>query len=94
MSTKKKTTTKKTTAAKTAKTAPATKAAATKTTKTTAAKTTTVKATAKAKVAPKRTYTAEQIAERAYYLWLERGENHGNDVEDWLTAEKELTAAV
>lgn len=31
--------------------------------------------------------THEQIAKRAYHLWLDRGQNHGQDVEDWLTAE-------
>jgi len=32
----------------------------------------------------------EQIRQRAYQLYQERGENHGNDVEDWLTAEREI----
>jgi hypothetical protein len=34
----------------------------------------------------------DQIAERAYLLYLERGAGHGQDLEDWLRAEAELTA--
>jgi Protein of unknown function (DUF2934) len=34
--------------------------------------------------------TAEQIEQRAYELYLERGGEDGRDVEDWLAAEKEL----
>ena len=30
------------------------------------------------------------IEERAYYRWLARNGEHGQDVEDWLGAEKEL----
>jgi hypothetical protein len=33
----------------------------------------------------------EQIEARAYEIFLERGGEHGHDVEDWLSAEKELT---
>ena len=39
--------------------------------------------------------TAERrahIAQRAYELFEERGFAHGHDVEDWLQAERELTA--
>ncbi len=32
----------------------------------------------------------EEIALRAYELWLESGATHGHDVEDWLDAECEL----
>ena len=32
----------------------------------------------------------EQIAERAYLLYVESGCQHGRDVEHWLRAEKEL----
>ena len=32
----------------------------------------------------------EQIARRAYELYLERGERPGDAREDWLTAENEL----
>lgn len=35
--------------------------------------------------------TQEQIAERAYQLWLNGGCQHGHDVEDWQQAEEELT---
>ncbi len=34
--------------------------------------------------------TEEQIAERAYELFLMRGAYHGADLEDWLQAEREL----
>ncbi len=32
----------------------------------------------------------EQIEERAYYRYLERGQADGHALEDWLTAEAEL----
>ncbi len=32
----------------------------------------------------------EAIAARAYDLYLARGGGHGHDVEDWLTAERQL----
>jgi uncharacterized protein YndB with AHSA1/START domain len=35
--------------------------------------------------------TGEQIARRAYELYLERGEKPGDEREDWLRAEKELS---
>jgi hypothetical protein len=34
--------------------------------------------------------THEQIAHRAYELYLERGEKAGDEREDWLRAEKDL----
>ena len=34
--------------------------------------------------------TPEQIAARAYQLYLERGRTSGHDVDDWLQAEYEL----
>jgi hypothetical protein len=33
----------------------------------------------------------EDIARRAHELYVQRGSEHGKDVEDWVTAEKELT---
>jgi hypothetical protein len=33
----------------------------------------------------------EDIAHRAYELFIQRGNAHGNDIEDWVRAEKELT---
>ena len=36
------------------------------------------------------TPTPEQIAARAYQLYLERGRTSGHDVDDWLQAEYEL----
>jgi hypothetical protein len=35
--------------------------------------------------------TAEQIAQRAYELYLELGCEDDHDVADWLAAERELT---
>jgi hypothetical protein len=34
--------------------------------------------------------THEEIAVRAYQIYVERGEAHGQDVDDWLQAEREL----
>lgn len=34
--------------------------------------------------------TVEEINRRAYGLFIERGGQHGNDVQDWVKAEKEL----
>ena len=34
----------------------------------------------------------EQIAARAYEIYLERGGEHGHDVEDWVRAEHEILA--
>lgn len=36
------------------------------------------------------TPTHEQIAKRAYQLWQERGQAHGQDIQDWLNAEAQL----
>ena len=38
--------------------------------------------------------TVQEITRRAYALYLERGGKHGSDVEDWLTAERELSEPV
>jgi hypothetical protein len=35
--------------------------------------------------------SAEEISHRAYGLYLERGGQHGSDVQDWVRAEKELS---
>jgi len=35
--------------------------------------------------------TEEEIAVRAYHIYLERGEAAGNPTDDWLQAERELT---
>jgi hypothetical protein len=32
----------------------------------------------------------EKIAMRAYEKWCKRGQKHGNHVQDWLEAEREL----
>lgn len=31
-----------------------------------------------------------EIARMAYFFWMERGQEHGNAVEDWLRAEREV----
>lgn len=36
----------------------------------------------------------EDIAHRAYELFVQRGSAPGNDIEDWVTAEKDLTGEV
>jgi hypothetical protein len=35
--------------------------------------------------------SAEEIARRAHEFYLQRGGEHGKDVEDWVRAEKELS---
>ncbi len=35
--------------------------------------------------------SGEEIARRAHQLYLQRGGEHGKDVEDWVRAEKELS---
>jgi hypothetical protein len=35
--------------------------------------------------------TQEQIALRAYHIYLRRGATPGNELEDWTRAERELT---
>lgn len=37
--------------------------------------------------------TPVEIAERAYSLYLARGGQDGNDIDDWLEAERDLRAA-
>ncbi|MBL8175794.1 MAG: DUF2934 domain-containing protein [Bryobacterales bacterium] len=32
----------------------------------------------------------QEIAKLAYFFWMERGQEHGNAVEDWLRAEREV----
>jgi hypothetical protein len=36
----------------------------------------------------------EAIARRAYELYLQRGDEHGHDLEDWCQAERELNVGV
>jgi hypothetical protein len=40
---------------------------------------------------PARVARHQEIAERAYYYWAERGFRDGNPEEDWLRAEKALS---
>lgn len=37
--------------------------------------------------------TEEEIATRAYHIYLERGGGEGNPDDDWLQAERELTGS-
>jgi Protein of unknown function (DUF2934) len=37
--------------------------------------------------------TFEQIRQRAYLLYLERGAGHGQDWDDWFVAERQLVAS-
>jgi len=46
----------------------------------------------KKETAAKSKPTHEQIAQRAYEIYLERGATPGNPMQDWLRAEKELSA--
>jgi hypothetical protein len=39
------------------------------------------------------TIPAEEIARRAYELFMARGGAHGSDLDDWLLAESELVRA-
>ena len=43
--------------------------------------------------APRAQPTREEIAVRAYHIYLERGEDGGDPSDDWLQAERELTEA-
>ena len=36
--------------------------------------------------------TPEEIRQRAFEIYIERGEIHGCDLDDWLQAERELQA--
>jgi hypothetical protein len=36
----------------------------------------------------------QEIAARAYEIFLSRGASHGHDLDDWLQAEQELTAEI
>jgi hypothetical protein len=38
--------------------------------------------------------TQDQIADRAYHIYLERGGADGNPEDDWLQAERELSQAI
>jgi len=40
---------------------------------------------------PRARPTEEEIALRAYHIYLQRGEAEGNPSDDWLQAERELT---
>lgn len=48
--------------------------------------------TARSSREKKKTLTAEQIQNRAYEIYLERGRTPGDPLQDWLRAERELQA--
>jgi len=37
-------------------------------------------------------YDRDRVASRAYELYMARGGSDGNDMEDWLTAEREVSS--
>jgi hypothetical protein len=41
-----------------------------------------------------KTPTPKEIELRAYEIYLQRGGEHGNELNDWLAAEKELTESL
>jgi hypothetical protein len=43
---------------------------------------------------PRRDPITEAIARRAYELFLERGGQHGHDVDDWFHAEQDILDAI
>lgn len=51
----------------------------------------TIVSPAKASPAPRSPPSHEQIAQRAYELYLARGGQHGRHEEDWTQAERELS---
>ena len=58
-----------------------------------AAETTTVESTSVGATSVEtRTPSHEEIAQRAFELYLARGRTHGRAQEDWLSAERELRA--
>lgn len=42
---------------------------------------------------PRRDPITEAIAQRAYELFVARGQQHGHDLDDWLQAEREFAEA-
>jgi DUF2934 family protein len=42
---------------------------------------------------PRRDPITEAIAQRAFELFLARGQQHGHDLDDWLEAEREFSKA-
>lgn len=49
-----------------------------------------IRKSSRAAPAPQAMVPHETIALHAYWLFLERGCVHGHDLDDWLTAEREL----
>jgi hypothetical protein len=37
--------------------------------------------------------TPDEIAAEAYHIYMDRGESHGQDMDDWLEAERRLSEA-
>jgi hypothetical protein len=55
-----------------------------------ATSTTTTPSSTRRRAQPAVVVAREEIARRAYELFLARGSEHGRDLEDWLRAEREL----
>ena len=55
-----------------------------------ATSTTTTPSGTRRRAQPAAVIAREEIARRAYELFLARGSEHGRDLEDWLRAEREL----
>jgi hypothetical protein len=53
---------------------------------------TTTKTTKEVAMTERRELSVQEISDRAYELYLQRGGEPGKDVEDWVRAEKELSA--
>lgn len=53
---------------------------------------TTTKTAKEVAMTERRELSAQEISDRAYELYLQRGGEPGKDVEDWVRAEKELGA--
>jgi len=47
----------------------------------------------KAQAQPATVTNSGEVARRAYDLYLERGCEHGHDVDDWLQAERDVRAS-
>lgn len=76
--------------AKTQQSKPAPQPAETPKLQAVAAQANTITPPATASTAPRSSPSHEQIAQRAYELYLSRGGHHGHHEDDWTQAEREL----
>ncbi len=54
----------------------------------------TARAAAAVQPAPRNDTLRQRIAEKAYGIYLERGQQHGHDLDDWLEAERVTLAEI